>query len=56
VRQFPAEQDHIDFVCNGSENGKRYGQQGQGSGKMPGFCQMMTIDQIKAIVEYERSL
>jgi mono/diheme cytochrome c family protein len=46
VAQFPAKtptgedsavQDHIDFVTNGSENGKRYGVQGQGSGKMPGF-------------------
>jgi mono/diheme cytochrome c family protein len=46
VAQFPAKtptsdespvQDHIDFVTDGSENGKRYGVQGQGSGKMPGF-------------------
>ncbi|MEY2591597.1 MAG: hypothetical protein QOJ67_3581, partial [Acidimicrobiaceae bacterium] len=46
VAQFPAKvptggdsptQDHIDFIVNGSENGKRYGVQGQGSGKMPGF-------------------
>ena len=46
VAQFPAKtptgedspvQDHIDFVTDGSENGKRYGVHGQGSGKMPGF-------------------
>lgn len=46
VAQFPAKtptagdspvQDHLDFVTNGSDNGKRYGVQGQGSGKMPGF-------------------
>jgi hypothetical protein len=30
-------QDNIDFVSNGSENGKKYGIHGQGSGKMPGF-------------------
>jgi hypothetical protein len=30
-------QDNIDFVANGSENGKKYGIHGQGSGKMPGF-------------------
>jgi mono/diheme cytochrome c family protein len=30
-------QDQIDFVTTGSENGKRYGLHGQGSGKMPGF-------------------
>lgn len=28
-----------DFVCVGSELGKIYGQNGQGSGRMPGFCQ-----------------
>jgi hypothetical protein len=32
-------QDHIDFVTEGSEDGKRYGVHGQGSGKMPGFGQ-----------------
>ena len=32
-------QDQIDFVTNGSENGKRYGVHGQGTGKMPGFGQ-----------------
>jgi len=30
-------QEMIDFVSNGSENGKKYGVHGQGSGKMPGF-------------------
>ena len=32
-------QDQIDFVTLGSENGKRYGVHGQGTGKMPGFGQ-----------------
>jgi mono/diheme cytochrome c family protein len=32
-------QDQIDFVSIGSEEGKRYGLHGQGSGKMPGFGQ-----------------
>ena len=72
-----------EFVCSGSENGARYGLNGQGSGRMPGFCvtpevklnpengevgvepqdsgvpedgAMMTQDQVRAIVEYERSL
>lgn len=72
-----------DFVCNGSEQGARYGQNGQGTGRMPGFCitpatklnpdngevgveakdagdvktgAMMTQAQVRAIVEYERSL
>ncbi|MGI8757119.1 MAG: c-type cytochrome [Acidimicrobiales bacterium] len=72
-----------DFVCKGSENGARYGQNGQGSGRMPGFCitpevklnpengevgvkpqdsglpedgAMISQDQVRSIVEYERSL
>lgn len=56
VRQFPNAADHEDFISTGSVNGKRYGQQGQGSGRMPGFGQMLTQEQIKAIVDYERGL
>lgn len=56
VRQFPSEQDMIDFITSGSEYGKRYGQQGQGTGRMPAFGAIYTDDQIKAIVEYVRSL
>lgn len=29
----------VEFVCTGSEHGVRYGQNGQGTGRMPGFCQ-----------------
>ncbi|MBL8774887.1 MAG: cytochrome c [Acidimicrobiales bacterium] len=46
-RQFPTNeapaegeseyQDMIDFITIGSENGKQYGAQGLGSGRMPGF-------------------
>lgn len=53
---FPDVAEMEDFISNGSENGVGYGEQGQGSGKMPGFGQMLTEDQIAAIVEYERSL
>lgn len=59
VRQFPNEQDHIDFVTNGSEFGQPYGIGGVGGnegGGMPGFGKMLTAAQIKAIVEYERGL
>ncbi len=55
TRQFPNEQDMIEFIKNGSELGQRYGQQGQGSGKMPGFGAMLTDEQIEAIVDYVRS-
>jgi hypothetical protein len=47
--------DMVDFIKNGSELGQRYGQQGQGSGKMPGFGGMLTDEQIEAIVDYVRS-
>lgn len=55
IRQFPNETDLIDFLKNGSELGKRYGQQGQGSGKMPAFGNMLTDEQIEAIADYIRS-
>ena len=56
ARQFPVASDQSAFICKGSELGKKYGAQGQGSGKMPGFCGILTQDEINAIVEYERGL
>lgn len=87
LNQFPGNslgpQQQVDFVCNGSDQGVRYGQNGQGTGRMPGYCitpgykinpengevgidpkdtgtadsgAMMSQDQVRAIVEYERSL
>lgn len=87
LRQFPGAslgpKDQTDFICTGSDQGVRYGQNGQGTGRMPGFCitpgykinpdngevgidpkdsgtadsgAMLTQDQVRAIVEYERSL
>jgi mono/diheme cytochrome c family protein len=53
---FPSEADQIDFVTKGSETGKKYGLQGQGSGRMPAFGNMLTPEEIKLIVEYVRSL
>jgi mono/diheme cytochrome c family protein len=53
---FPDEQDMIDFIKEGSVVGARYGIQGQGSGRMPGFGAMLTDEQITAIVDYVRSL
>ena len=46
----------IEFLKAGSEYGKRYGQQGQGSGRMPGFGTTYTDEQIAAIVDYVRGL
>lgn len=87
TRQFPGGslglKQQVEFVCTGSNQGARYGQNGQGTGRMPGFCitpenkldptngevgiepndagnaedgAMLTEDQVRAIVEYERSL
>jgi len=56
VRQFPNQEDMIAFIKGGSEYGKKYGGQGQGSGRMPSFGGVYTDSQIKAIVEYVRGL
>jgi mono/diheme cytochrome c family protein len=53
---FANESDMIEFIKAGSQFGARYGIQGQGSGRMPGFGAMLTDEQIRAIVEYVRSL
>jgi mono/diheme cytochrome c family protein len=55
-RQFPSEADQNAFVHDGSDQGKRYGQQGQGTGRMPGFGQIYSEEQIAAVVAYERGL
>ena len=46
----------IEFIKRGSELGKKYGEQGQGSGKMPAFGQIYTDEQLKVLVEYVRGL
>ena len=56
IRQFPKKDDMIAFIKAGSEYGKRYGEQGQGSGRMPGFGTTYTDEQLAAIVEYVRGL
>jgi len=53
---FPNEADMISFIKVGSTYGKKYGMQGQGSGRMPGFGHLLTDEQIKAVVEYVRGL
>jgi mono/diheme cytochrome c family protein len=47
-------QSQADFVGTGSDPFKPYGIGGIGSGKMPGFVEMLTKDQIGQIVAYER--
>ena len=54
--QFPNRVDQIDFVIDGSEFGKAYGINGLGTGRMPGFGRILSLDDIELIVLYERSL
>ena len=53
---FTNQEDMIEFVSVGSEDGQRYGRQGQGSGRMPAFGALLTEEQLTAIVQYVRSL
>ncbi len=59
LRQFPDEKLHVEFITEGAEYAEPYGLRGLGGdegGGMPGFGKMLTKEQIKAIVDYERSL
>ncbi|MBI2168054.1 MAG: c-type cytochrome [Actinobacteria bacterium] len=56
LRQFPTVEDHVEFITTGSDFQAAYGTRGIGSGRMPGFGSMLTPKQIRAIVDYERSL
>ena len=54
--QFPDVEDQLAFVIEGSENGKHYGVNGLGSGRMPAFGAVLSEAQIELIVKYERTL
>jgi mono/diheme cytochrome c family protein len=59
LRQFPSEQDQINFVTVGADPGKGYGTGGimtDYGGGMPHFGAYLTPAQVKDIVDYERSL
>lgn len=56
TRQFPNIDDHIAFVKSGSTPGKAYGISGKGTGLMPAWGGVLTDAQIRAVVEYERTL
>jgi mono/diheme cytochrome c family protein len=53
---FASESELTQFVENGSSFGKLYGRNGQGSGRMPGFGNLLTDEQLDSILEYVRSL
>ncbi len=54
--KFPSEQAMKDMVFSGTENGKGYAPQSQGTGRMPGFGQLLTDEQLTAIIRYVRGL
>jgi mono/diheme cytochrome c family protein len=56
LRQFPTVAQQITWVSDTVEVGKQYGQRGISSGRMPFFSNMLTPEQIQAIVNYERTL
>ncbi len=47
--------DNIEFIAEGSDFEVPYGNQGIGTGRMPGFGQMLSEGQIAAIVAYIRN-
>lgn len=59
LRQFPGQdgpEDHYEWVAVGAEPNELYGVRGVSSGRMPAFGEILTEEQITAIVEYERGL
>ena len=55
-RQFPNVEDHVAFVKAGSKPGAPYGTSGKGTGGMPPWSSQLSDAQIRAVVEYERTL
>lgn len=56
LRRFPNPAAQVDWVTNTAEFGKPYGVGGISHGLMPHFSDMLSAEQIKAIVDYERGL
>ena len=59
LRQFAGPkgpQDHYDWVASGKPANEMYGTRGISTGRMPHFANVLTKEQIQAIVDYERGL
>ena len=56
VVQFPDAEDQVEFIIKGSNLAENYGANGIGRGWMPGFGQVLTEEDIRLIVAYERSM
>jgi mono/diheme cytochrome c family protein len=56
LRQFPTPELQVEWVAKTAEIGKQYGIRGISKGVMPHFEDMLSPEQIQAIVDYERGL
>lgn len=56
IVQFPDRDSHIDWVSDTATFGASYGAQGISEGVMPFFANILTPEQIEAVVDYERGL
>jgi mono/diheme cytochrome c family protein len=56
TRQFPDPSAQIEWVSRTADFGKPYGVRGVSHGIMPHFENMLTPEQIQAVVDYERGL
>ena len=56
VSQFTTEDDQVKFIIEGSELATNYGVNGIGNGWMPAFGQILSEEDIRLIVKYERSM
>ncbi len=56
VSQFPNADDQVKFIIEGSELARNYGVNGIGNGWMPAFGQILSEEDIRLIVQYERSM
>ena len=54
--QFKQREDLIDFIVKGSVDGKAYGVNGVGGGKMPGFGAVLPESDIALIIDYLRGM
>lgn len=54
--QFKQREDLIDFIVKGSVNGKAYGVNGVGGGKMPGFGAVLPESDIALVIDYLRGM
>ena len=59
LRQFPGEAgptNQYDWVANGKPANESYGVRGISSGRMPHYINILSKDEIEAVVDYERGL